>query len=176
MPIYEYAYGGEGYWTGASIRYQLNQSESFGIYVHLGAHGFNAVNGQELDRNTAMGFISTAVAIWSDVGYAAQMLFCEYFESCAAGAIYWAKRQGRTHGLEEAEKLVKQGIEAYNQSNYKLAALYGLKAVKAAENATTPPNPTTVILILTPLTILTVGTTYWALTKRRKNNQCATKE
>lgn len=49
MPIYEYAYGEEGYWTGTSIRYQLNQSESFGIYVHLGAYGFNAVDGQELD-------------------------------------------------------------------------------------------------------------------------------
>jgi len=42
-----------------------------------------------------------------------------------------AKRQERTQGLEEAEKLVKQRIEAYNQSNYKLAALCALKAVKA---------------------------------------------
>jgi hypothetical protein len=77
----------------------------------------------------AMGYVTTAAAIWTEV-YLAVGKFYE-----ALDAIDTAKQEGRTSRLMEAESLLQQAGEAYDSSNFKTSAVYAEQAAKLAEES-----------------------------------------
>ncbi len=59
----------------------------------------------------------------------------------AEEAIAMAREEGRTRGLEEAEKLLEQASELYKAGDYEGAEAQALQAEERAEEAEKPPTP-----------------------------------
>jgi hypothetical protein len=132
LPLYENIINGKLCWSGASIRFsQEAVASKFGIYVHLGSWEFRDGGGDSLNRfaDLAMGYVTTATAIWTEV-YLAVGKFYE-----ASDAIDTAKQEGRISRLMKAESLLQQAAEAYNSSSFKMSAVYAEKAAKLANES-----------------------------------------
>lgn len=151
------------YLTGGTIYFSPNQTAfNYGIYVHLSAWRFFDANDNEFPElhEFAMGFISTAAAIWADVGDATLHVYGT-FSDTPRDRIQVAKLQGRTVGLDQAEGFLQKAIDAYNAHNYKLSVAYAKQVETAAEKATQyNPWPQIVTGIAVAGIALGVGTYY----------------
>ena len=165
------------YKPGAIIRYSPNQSTfSFGIYIHLGAWKFKGVTGRDLPSDLAMGFISSASAIWADIGEATfELCYDGYLVDTALTAIRKAEKEGRTIGLDEASTLLQNATDVFNSEKYKMATAYANQAKLAAEKATAPNNlPQTIAAIAMVIASIGIGAYYKINRKnKRKASECA---
>jgi hypothetical protein len=123
-------------YPGAVIRFSLvNETSNFGFYVHLGAwkfqHGYTHEEAENADFY--MGYIPTAAAIWSEVGFSTYMLYYDIPED-----IETASATGRTQGLDQAESLLQQAVDAYEQGEYKTAIALAYQARETARSAVKP--------------------------------------
>jgi len=121
---------------GAVIRFSLvNETSNFGFYVHLGAWKFQDDYTDEEAENTDfyMGYIPTAAAIWSEVGFSTYMLY-----GGVPRDIETVSATGRTQGLDQAESLLQQAIDAYEQGEYKTAIALAYQARETARSAVKP--------------------------------------
>lgn len=138
LPLYEWTDKSTGklYWPIAAIKFS-EENRKFGIYVHLGAWRFYDASDNEFSEHNdlALGFVSTAVAIWSEAGWP----ILEIYE--ASDAIQRAMRAGHTGSLDQAENLLQRAIDTYNQGKYKESVIYSEQAAEIAQNAreATPP-------------------------------------
>jgi len=157
------------YESGAIIRYSQNQSAfNFGIYVHMGVWKFYDIGGIELRSERAIGFISTAAAIYSEFFCAADKLYGKAGDS-ATEAIQEAEKEDRTVGLTEAKSLFQNALDAFASGNYKLSAAYANQAKLTAETATAPSTlPQTIALIAMVVTSVSVGAYYKLNNKKNK--------
>jgi len=124
------------YFPGAVIRFSLpNQTSNFGFYVHLGTWQFAHFPYKEDTENIDfyMGYVATAAAIWSEVGFSTYMLY-----HCVPEDIETANATGRTEGLDQAESLLQQAIAAYEQGKYKTAIALAYQAREVARSAVKP--------------------------------------
>ncbi len=165
-----YSYG--DYKPGAIIRYSQNQSDfNFGIYVHMSPWRFYLSNGREIEcPDLAMGFISTAAAIYGEFFCAADKLYSRSGDS-AAEVILRAEKEGRTIGLAEAKNLFRDALDAFAAGNYKLAAAYAIQAKLTAEKATAPNTlPQVIAIIITIAVPIGIGA-YYKINKNNKKNK-----
>lgn len=168
LPIYEAIIDGKLYWSGAAIRFSPNAVASkFGIYVHLGSWEFSDMNGDSLNRfaDLGMGYVTTAAAIWTEVGVAVRKFHK------ALEAVETAKEEGRTYGLVKAESLVQQAAEAYNSSSFKMSVVYAEQAAKLAEEAMVEKGSALPFILATAGVVVgaTVFTANYLFRKRRKD-------
>ncbi len=163
-------YSFRGYRPGAIIRYSPNETTfNFGIYVHLGAWKFYDGGGNELASDLALGFVSTAVAIFADVGHATFELNGGGYDS-ALDAVQKAEREGRTVGLGEALALLENATSAYESAQYKMAIAYADQAKLAAQEATQPNTlPQTIVAIGIIIATISIGAYYKINTRRDKS-------
>jgi hypothetical protein len=167
MPLYEYTHSatGKSYWAGAAIRYASDtEAFNFGVYVHMSPWKFWDGMGEELSHDFAMGYISTAAAIWADVGASAWRIYD------AHKAIEWAKREGRTSGLTQAENLYRSAVEAFEAGRYKMAWSYAKQAEKAAENAFAP-NYTPLFVVAATILVASGAGVYWIRNRKNKKEE-----
>jgi hypothetical protein len=163
-----YSYG--DYKPGAIIRYSQNQSAfNFGIYVHMSPWRFYLSNGREIEcPDLAMGFISTAAAIYGEFFCAADKLYSRSGNSTAE-AILRAEKEGRTVGLTEAKSLFQDALDAFTAGNYKLAAAYAIQAKLTAEKAAAPNTlPQVIAIIITIAVPIGIGAYYKINNKKNK--------
>jgi len=163
---------GYPYRTGATIRFTPNQTTfNFGMYVHLSAWKFYDINGIVFeDSELAQGFISSAAAIWADIGYATFEVYGT-FSDTPRDAIKIAKLYGRTIGLDQAEEQLQKSIDSYNARNYKMAVAYATQAKLAAQNATQPNQLPQIIAGITIATI-TIGVgAYYKIHNKNKRKE-----
>jgi hypothetical protein len=153
---------GERYLPGAVVKFVcVNDTSSFGLYVHLGTWQFYDYHGHEPDADFAVGYITTAAAVWSDVGKSTKLLHE------ASDAIQHAQESGRTSGLREAAALLQQAVEAYNQGNCKKAMLFAEEAKELAKEAA-KPNYLPILGAYVALVSVGAYGGYRALSKERK--------
>lgn len=164
------------YYTGAIVQFALNESAfNFGIYVHLGAWQFFAGGGQELPSDLAMGFVSTAAAVYGEFFCAASKLYSEDGGS-AAEAIQKAEKEGRTNGLAEAKSLFQNALDAFESGNYKLSATYANQARLTAEKATASNILLVAIAAVGVITTSIGAGAYYKINNKknkRKASECA---
>lgn len=172
--IYDYA----RYKPAATIFFRSNQTESFGIYVHFSPWEFYG-SGWTPDRNVQdafMGCVSTAAAVWADIGIAIKRIYGLDFGEGAYYMIDKAKSAGRTVGLDVAEDFLNKALDAFQSGRYKLAISYAEEAKAAAENATAPNyTPQAVVGTLATVASAGVGVYYYKNNKKnsRKTEECA---
>jgi len=131
--LYRSTWEGETHLSGAIVKFiSESGTYNYGIYVHLGSWLFYDKTDKALNCDFAMGYVSTASAIWSQVAWSNQLLFE------AERAINKAQSEGRTSGLNEAKTKVQQATIAYTNGNYNKASSYAEQAKNLAENATQP--------------------------------------
>lgn len=165
------------YEPGAIIRYSQNQSAfNFGIYVHMSPWRFYLSNGREIEYpDLAMGFISTAAAIYGEFTHAACKLYSRSGNS-ATEAIQKAEKEGRTVGLTEAKNLFQNALDAFAAGNYKLAAAYAIQAKQTAEKAAAPNTlPQVIAIIITIAVPIGIGA-YYKINRKNKGrmpSECA---
>jgi len=159
---------------GAIIRYCQNQSAfNFGIYVHMGIWQFYDIDGIKLHSERAIGFISTAAAIYGEFFCAADKLYGRAGNS-ATEAIQRAEKEGRTVGLAEAKSLFQNALDAFACGNYKLAAAYATQAKQTAEKAAAPDTLPQLIAIIIMITV-PIGIGAYYKINRKKNKGRASK-
>jgi hypothetical protein len=176
MTLYSWPIGSEMYMLGAVIRYSPNASAfNFGIYVHLGSWQFydadgrtiRDVNGNSVD-DFAMGFLSTATAVYGEFSCAATELYGGNGNS-ASEAIQKAEEQGRTVGLAKAEGSFQNALDAFASGNYKVSAAYALQAKLTAEGAATQNTlPQAAAAVIAMITMPIAVVVYYR--KNNKNN------
>ena len=164
-------YGFGRYAPGAIIRFSQNRSTfNFGTYIHLSPWEFNSVNGNPLPAEPAMGGISTAAAIWADIGEAISKIYKSYtFGEGAVVAIQRAKEKGRTAGLNQAEELLKSAIDGCKNRNYKMAISRAEQAKLAAQKATEPNNLSQIIAAIGIIIVAVSIGTYYKINRRKSN-------
>jgi len=168
------------YTPGAIIRFSQNQSTfNFGIYIHMSPWQSYNIEGDKLPSDLALGFISTAAAIYEEFNYAACKLYGRVGNS-AAEAILEAEKEGRTVWLTEAKTLFQNALDAFASGNYKLSAAYAIQAKQTAEKATAPNTlPQTIATITTIIAIpIAIGAYYKINNKKNKKRdvlECAKK-
>jgi len=160
---------------GAIIRYSQNQSAfNFGIYIHLGVWKFYDIDGIKPHSERAIGFISTAAAIYGEFFCATDKLYGRAGDS-ATEAIQKAEKEGRTVGLTEAKSLFQNALDAFASGNYKLAAAYATQAKQTAEKAAAPNTlPQAIAIIITIAVPIGIGA-YYKINKKNKGkaSECA---
>jgi hypothetical protein len=169
FPVYEFIVNGELYWSGAVIRFFNDDSANFGLYVHLGSWQFYDGSSYRLDRfdDLAIGYIPTAMAVWSEVGIATTSFFN------ALDAIEMAKKEGRTSGLVEAESLLQQSASAYNSSSFKMSVVYAEQAAKLAEEAMVEKGSALPFILATAgVAVAATGFIASSLFQKRKKEKC----
>lgn len=134
---------------------------NFGFYVHMGIWKFYPSGYHDL----AMGFISTAAAVWMDVCRPIEVMYDVHDE------IRRAQQGERTYGLDRALALLQNSTTAYEDGDYKKSIFYAVQARETAENATKPPNDTSLTVASTIIAIVAfIGAGAWIL-NRRKNKK-----
>jgi len=123
------------YIPGAVIRFSLpNETSNFGFYVHLGTWQFADSRGKTVENaDFYMGYVAAAAAIWSEVDLSTHLLYHDIPED-----IEIARATGRTQGLDQAESLLQQAIDAYQQGEYKTAIALAYQARETARTAVKP--------------------------------------
>jgi hypothetical protein len=162
-------YSYEDYKPGAIIRYSQNQSTfNFGIYVHMGVWEFHDIDGiRKPSSELAIGFISTAAAIYGEFFCAADKLYSRSGDS-AAEVILRAEKEGRTIGLDEAKSLFQNALDAFASGNYKLVAAYAIQAKLTAEKAAAPNTlPQTIAIIIMIAVPIGIGA-YYKINNKKK--------
>ena len=160
LDIYTYSCDNERLYPGAVIRFLLaNETSDYGFYVHLGAWQFRDLNNRDIDNpDFYMGYVATAAAIWSEVGFSTYLLYCGVPED-----IETANATGRTQGLDQAESFLQQAINVYEQGKYKTAIALAYQARGIARSAVKPINylqvygPYTLVLGIVSLVIFQVA-------------------
>lgn len=96
----------------------------------------------------------------------------------AREAIRLAESEGRTEGLQEAEQLLSQALDAYNKGQYASAESLAFQARARADQASTPaisPTPPYTSLVLAAIFIVALLSAALILRRTRRSRQ-ATKE
>ncbi len=137
LGVYTISLAPERFYSGAVIRFSLTKDASdYGFYVHLGAGEFTDVDRNEVDApDFYMGYVATAAAIWCEVGFSTVLLFAKVPRDIAR-----AKAAERTQGLDEAESLLVQAVNAYQEGKFKTAIALAYQAQEVVANATRPPD------------------------------------
>jgi len=97
----------------------------------------------------------------------------------AREAIRLAEDERRTEGLQQAEQLLSQALNAYNQSSYTLAESLAVQAKARADQASTPAvSPTSLYtgVILVVIVIAILLSAAFVLQKTRKSQQVTKEE
>lgn len=171
LDIYTYSFDSERLYPGAVVRFLLvNETSDYGFYVHLGAWQFRDLNNRDIDNpDFYMGYVATAAAIWSEVGFSTYLLYCGVLED-----IETANATGRTQGLDQAESFLQQAINVYKQGKYKTAIALAYQAREIARSAVKTINylevygPYTLVLGIVSLVIFQVAWERKRRTKLRK--------
>jgi hypothetical protein len=165
-----FSYG--DYYPGAITRFSQNRSTfNFGLYIHMSPWQYYNIDGDRLPSDFALGFISTAAAIYEEFSYAACKLYGRLGDS-AMEAILEAEKEGRTVWLTEAKTLFQNALDAFASGNYKLSAAYAIQAKQTAENATAPNTlPQTIAMITTIIAIPIAIGAYHKINNKRKDRK-----
>lgn len=163
-------YDGGPWLPVAAVRFESNLTDGFGTYVHSSPWKFYG-SGVEYTRETqdaCMGCFSTATAIWSDIGVAISRVYGQWFGEGAIFTIQRAKSAGRTVGLDSAEGLLQNALDALKDGKYKLASFYAEEAKGSAEKAAASSMPPLAMVGVALAAACLGGAVYFE--RRRKNN------
>lgn len=168
LPIWG-ATGEEAYLTGAVIKFaKANETHSFGFYVHIGTYQTYEYDGEVLtNADYWRGYAGAAAAICA----CSRRVASEEAILDAEGAIIRAENEGRTKGISEARRLLRQAKEDYTLSHYVSALKNVNNAVKAANNAIKPSFVEAYALPLAVVSVVGIATATSLVVKWKKNSK-----
>jgi hypothetical protein len=160
----------QGNMTGAVIKFaEITNTENFGFYVHIGTNGtFNSdTPAHSTDGDYWRGYAGAAAAIWTNAWrQAAGKAISE-----AASAIAEAESEGRTKGLDSAQRLLAQARTSNSDSIWHDAVLQAMEAKETAEEAVIPSFLDVYATPLATLGIIGATTTTGLVVRHKRNSR-----